>query len=105
MALVLGGAQSWTGYNAYLAVKVHDLEGLRRLVALQELLIARQAVALDAVQAALAGPANAAFANPYTAEPMQYDRASQTLSFEPRATGSWVDNMKKRSGGRIAIRL
>src|SRR5208282_1568199 len=58
-----------------------DLEGMRRIVALQAMLRARQVP--DEEVAEFLRQAGPAFGNPYTGLPMQWNAAGHALSFEP----------------------
>ncbi len=60
-----------------------DLEGMRRIVALQAMLRARQVP--DEEVAEFLRQAGPAFGNPYTGLPMQWNAAGHALSFEPLA--------------------
>jgi hypothetical protein len=60
-----------------------DLEGMRRIVALQAMLRARQVP--DEEVAEFLKRAGSAFGNPYTGLPMQWNAASHALTFEPLA--------------------
>lgn len=81
---------------------VADVDGLRRLVALQAEIVGR-GLANDRVAGYLA-EADKAHANPYTDEPMQWDPQAEQLGFEPR-TGKWRN---QKFGGKpnwLAITL
>ena len=68
-------------YELYWIADMIDLEGVRRLVALQ-LEIRNQGVGDSAIEAYLQH-AGADFANPYTGKPMTWDATTRTLSFKP----------------------
>ena len=81
------------GYGRYPA-RMHDLEGLRRLVALQ--LQIKQRAIPDAKIDAFVRDAGAAYRDPYTEQPMRWDPSAHTLSFE---------GMGGKTTARIEVRL
>jgi len=83
--------------------RIHDPEGLRRMVHLQAL-AARGGIADEAGIAALvAAEAAKGVVVPFTGKPFGFDAATRRLSFEKPGTSVVVYELKKRSEGRIAI--
>lgn len=81
---------------------VADVDGLRRLVALQAAIVGRR-VANDRVAAFLT-EADKAHANPYTGQAMQWDPQTGQLGFEPRS-GKWRNQKFGGKPNRLAIIL
>jgi hypothetical protein len=105
-ALVMGGVRSWSPeLGSDLATRMHDLEGLRRLVALQELLVKAKAMTPEKIQSVLSSKAALGLSDPYTGEPMRFDPASRRLSFEARGRAVFSEKLRNRFDGRIAVRL
>jgi len=85
--------------------RIHDLEGLRRMVHLQAR-AASDGIADEAGIAALvAAEAAKGVVVPYTGKPFAFDAATRRLSFETPGTSVVVYELKKRNEGRIAITL
>ena len=47
----------------------------------------------------------AAYANPYTGKPMEFDPKTNTLFFLPKGTASWTRELKARWHDRVAVAL
>jgi hypothetical protein len=82
--------------------RVHDVDSLARLVALQ-VRIVEKGIADSDVPGFLASGDKALF-DPYTEKPMQWDAAARQLWFEPRSPWGKRDKIGGREG-RIAVGL
>lgn len=92
-------------YGDY-AARLHNLEALRRMVALQAAIAERGAGDAAAIAAFVAGEGAKALPDPYTGAAFAFDGATRLLSFEPKGGGgSWMVELKNRHKGRIAIAL
>ena len=87
------------------AARMHDLNGLFALVALQHALYASGSNTPESISSALAGKELAAYANPYTGKPMEFDPKTNTVFFLPKGIASWTKDLKKRWQDRVAVAL
>ena len=71
----------WSDY----VVRTHDVDALMRLVALQAAIVASGTAAERIPE--LAAVRERRYADPYTAQPMQWDASRRQLYFEPRSPG------------------
>jgi hypothetical protein len=89
--VITGGLPDFAAY----AMRVGDLEGLQRLVALQGAIVARKIPTEDV--AAFVAAQDGTLANPYTRQPMQWDAEKGQLGFAPRS--KWGSDLK--FGGKV----
>lgn len=85
--------------------RLHDLDGLIRLVALQAQIAARK-LGLAEVPAFLAqSPPD--LANPFTGKPMQWDAAERRIFFDSRqlAGAAWMPKRAEKDKGRVWVRI
>ena len=96
------GSPSYAEYFA----RAYNVTGLVRLVALQAAVAGQGIDSPEAIAQFLAGEGAKPYADPYTGKPMAWDGASRQLYFQPRGRGvGWIEALKTRYNGRIAVTL
>ena len=92
-------------YGEFFA-RAHNVAGLLRLVALQAAVVARGIESPEAIAQFLASEAANPYADPFTGKPMAWDGSARQLYFQPRGRGAgWIEALKTRYNGRIAVSL
>lgn len=84
------------------AARMHDLQALGRMVALQAALAERGITEPAAIAAFVAGEGAQSHPDPCTGKAFTFDPAKRLLSFEPRAKARWSVELRKRYG-RVGI--
>jgi hypothetical protein len=92
-------------YGEFFA-RTYNAAGLLRLVALQAALAARGIDSPEAIAQFLASETAKPYADPFTGKPMAWDGSARQLYFQPRGRGAgWIEALKTRYNGRIAVTL
>ena len=92
-------------YSDFFA-RAYNVAGLVRLVALQAAVVARGIESPQAIAQFLASEAAKPHADPFTGKPMAWDGSARQLYFQPRGRGAgWIEALKTRYNGRIAVSL